>query len=43
MQLALFIFLSKFLTVSLSIIQMKDFSKVPSALAVVQRLPIFTL
>tara|TARA_Y100001970_G_C13421918_1_gene457004 strand:+ start:33 stop:164 length:132 start_codon:yes stop_codon:yes gene_type:complete len=43
MQLALFIFLSKFLTVSLSIIQMKDFSKVPSALAVVQRLPNFTL
>jgi hypothetical protein len=43
MQFSLFIFLSKFWAVDLSTIQTYDFSKLPSAVGDVHRLPSFTL
>tara|TARA_B110000967_G_C18444620_1_gene344868 strand:- start:342 stop:539 length:198 start_codon:yes stop_codon:yes gene_type:complete len=43
MQFSLFIFVSKVLTVVLSTIQINDFSKLPSAVGVVQRLPTLSL
>ena len=43
MQFSLFILASKVLTVVLSTIQTKDFSKLPSTVGLVQRFPILTL